>query len=594
MCGVFGYSGEEKEDLAGYILEGLKKLEYRGYDSSGIAVFKKGKVRIIKEVGELANLRKRLKGKHLSGNLGIGHTRWATHGGVTRKNAHPHTDCLGKIAVVHNGIMENYEEIKQKLLGLGHKFKSETDTEIFPHLIEEKIKKDRNLSFSEAVRLSFNQIEGLNAVCACCSDGEIVAFRKGSPLVAGLGEKGNFVSSDIPGLSCLTRKIVILEEGEGVSVTKERVVKINSKTGKRALAKETFVDMEDREVVKGSFPHFLIKEIFEQPEVVARVAANDKKEIKKAVEMIKKSWGTYFTACGTAAHSGLAATYMFSEIAKRHVNFAFGSEFPYFNDFLVPKSLLIAASQSGETMDTLEAVRAAKKKGAKVLSLVNVPSSTLTRLSDKTILLKAGPERAVLSTKSYIAKLSFFLLFAYAIAGRLNLGIKILQETSKEMVRMLKRGLEAKMKKLAKKLSGCEHIYIIGRGVNYATALEGALKIKEASYIHAEGFPAGELKHGVIALIEPGTPCFCIIAKDRAKEAVLSNAMELKSRGGYIIGISSERQSVFDVWIQVPEVGAASPIVSIIPMQLLAYHLTLIKGYNPDRPRNLAKSVTVR
>ncbi|OGM15302.1 glutamine--fructose-6-phosphate aminotransferase [Candidatus Woesebacteria bacterium RBG_19FT_COMBO_42_9] len=594
MCGVFGYSGEEKEDLAGYILEGLKKLEYRGYDSSGIAVFKKGKVRIIKEVGELANLRKRLKGKHLSGNLGIGHTRWATHGGVTRKNAHPHTDCLGKIAVVHNGIMENYEEIKQKLLGLGHKFKSETDTEIFPHLIEEKIKKDRNLSFSEAVRLSFNQIEGLNAVCACCSDGEIVAFRKGSPLVAGLGEKGNFVSSDIPGLSCLTRKIVILEEGEGVSVTKERVVKINSKTGKRALAKETFVDMEEKEAARGNFPYFLIKEIFEQPEVVARVAASDKKEIKKAVEMIKKSWGTYFTACGTAAHSGLAATYMFSEIAKRHVNFAFGSEFPYFNDFLVPKSLLIAASQSGETMDTLEAVRAAKKKGAKVLSLVNVPSSTLTRLSDKTILLKAGPERAVLSTKSYIAKLSFFLLFAYAIAGRLNLGIKILQETSKEMVRMLKRGLEAKMKKLAKKLSGCEHIYIIGRGVNYATALEGALKIKEASYIHAEGFPAGELKHGVIALIEPGTPCFCIIAKDRAKEAVLSNAMELKSRGGYIIGISSERQSVFDVWIQVPEVGAASPIVSIIPMQLLAYHLTLIKGYNPDRPRNLAKSVTVR
>ena len=450
------------------------------------------------------------------------------------------------------------------------------------------------MSFSEAVRLSFNQIEGLNAVCACCSDGEIVAFRKGSPLVAGLGEKGNFVSSDIPGLSCLTRKIVILEEGEGVSVTKERVVKINSKTGKRALAKETFVDMEEKEAARGNFPYFLIKEIFEQPEVVARVAASDKKEIKKAVEMIKKSWGTYFTACGTAAHSGLAATYMFSEIAKRHVNFAFGSEFPYFNDFLVPKSLLIAASQSGETMDTLEAVRAAKKKGAKVLSLVNVPSSTLTRLSDKTILLKAGPERAVLSTKSYIAKLSFFLLFAYAIAGRLNLGIKILQETSKEMVRMLKRGLEAKMKKLAKKLSGCEHIYIIGRGVNYATALEGALKIKEASYIHAEGFPAGELKHGVIALIEPGTPCFCIIAKDRAKEAVLSNAMELKSRGGYIIGISSERQSVFDVWIQVPEVGAASPIVSIIPMQLLAYHLTLIKGYNPDRPRNLAKSVTVR
>lgn len=594
MCGVFGYAGEERKDLGHYIFKGLEKLEYRGYDSSGIAVFKKGKARIVKQTGGLTSLKKLLKGKSLSGNLGIGHTRWATHGGVTRANAHPHTDCFGKIVVVHNGIMENYERIKEGLLKRGHKFKSETDTEIFPHLIEEKMKKNKSLSFLEAVRLSFNEIEGLNAVCACYSNGEIVAFRKGSPLVAGLGEKANYVSSDIPGLSSITRRIVILEEGEGVSVTKERVVKINSKTGKTSLAKETFVDMEDREVAKGSFPFFLIKEIFEQPEVVARVAASDKKEIKRAVEMIKKSWGTYFTACGTAAHSGLAATYMFSEIAKRHVNFVFGSEFPYFNDFLVPKSLLIAASQSGETMDTLEAVRAAKKKGAKVLSLVNVPSSTLTRLSDKTILLKAGPERAVLSTKSYIAKLSFFLLFAYAIAGRLNLGINILKETSKEMAKMFKGGLEAKMKKLAKKLSASEHIYIIGRGVNYATALEGALKIKEASYIHAEGFAAGELKHGVIALIEKGTPCICVVAEDRAKESVLSNAMELKSRGGYIIGISPRRQSAFDVWIKVPDVGSASPIVSVVPMQLLAYHLTLIKGYNPDRPRNLAKSVTVK
>lgn len=594
MCGVFGYAGEERKDLGHDIFKGLKKLEYRGYDSSGIAVFNKGKVRIVKETGELTNLKKHLKGKHLSGNLGIGHTRWATHGGVTRKNAHPHTDCQGKIAVVHNGIMENYEEIKQKLLGLGHKFKSETDTEIFPHLIEEKIKKDKNLSFAEAVRLSFNEITGLNAVCACSQDGEIVAFRKGSPLVAGLGEKANYVSSDIPGLSSITRRIVVLEEGDGVSVTKERVIKINSKTGKTSLVKETLVEMEDREADKGDFAYFLIKEIFEQPEVIARVAASDQEEIKRAVEMIKKSWGTYFTACGTAAHSGLAATYMFSEIAKRHVNFAFGSEFPYFNDFLVPKSLLIAASQSGETMDTLEAVRAAKKKGAKVLSLVNVPSSTLARLSDKTILLKAGVERAVLSTKSYVAKLSFLLLFAYAIVGRLNLGNKILKDTSRQMAKMFKGGLEKKIRELSRKLYKSEHIYIIGRGVNYPTALEGALKIKEASYLHAEGFPAGELKHGVIALIEEGTPCICVVANDRAKESVLSNAMELKTRGGLIIGISPTKESVFDIWIRVPDVGTASPIVSVVPLQLLAYHLTLLKGYNPDKPRNLAKSVTVK
>jgi len=594
MCGVFGYVGEEKKNLSNFLLAGLSKLEYRGYDSAGIAVLKNGKPKVFKQVGEIKNLKALLNGRVFSGNLGIGHTRWATHGGVTKRNAHPHTDCIGEVIVVHNGIIENFEKIKGELSRKGHKFKSETDTEVFAHLVEEKLKRNKRLSFTEAVRHSFNELQGLNAVVALSPKGEIVAFRKGSPLVAGIGKNGSFISSDIPALTSETDKIVLLDEGQGVLLNKSGVFKVNSKTGKVTQARAKRIKMQEIKVDKGNFKHFLLKEVYEQPEVLMRVANNKKEEINQATKLIKNARGTYFTACGTAAHAGLAATYMFSEIAKSHVNFAVGSEFPYFEDFLVPKSLLIAASQSGETMDTLEAVRAAKKHKSKVLALVNVPGSSLTRLADYTIDLRAGPERAVLSTKAYIAKLALFLLFAYTIAGKYKEGIKLLEKTSQKLSEMFKNDLEKNIKKLAKRLVNNRHIYIIGRGVNYATALEGALKIKEASYIHAEGFAGGELKHGVIALIEKGTPCIAVVAKDRARESTLSNAMELKSRGGYIIGISPTKEKVFDYWIPVPDVGTASPIVSVVPMQLLAYHLTILKGYNPDKPRNLAKSVTVK
>ncbi|MBI4153669.1 glutamine--fructose-6-phosphate transaminase (isomerizing) [Candidatus Woesebacteria bacterium] len=593
MCGVFGYVGEERSDLSGFLLAGLSKLEYRGYDSAGIAVFNGEKAKIVKETGEIARLKKLLNGRILSGNVGIGHTRWATHGQVSRKNAHPHVDCRGEIVVVHNGIIENYEEIKKDLLGKKHKFISETDTEVFAHLVEENLKK-KLTNFVEAVRLSFNELAGLNAVVAVSPLGQIVAFRKGSPLVAGIAKDGNLVSSDIPALTLETKEIVLLKEGEGVLVEKGGVFLLNARTGKLKRAKPKHIEMEEVTDGKGNFPHFLLKEIYEQPEVIMRVAVNDKEEIKKVAGLIKNAWGTYFTACGTAAYAGLAATYMFSEIAKRHVNFAVGSEFPYFEDFLVPRSLLIAASQSGETMDTLEAVRAAKRHKSKILALINVPGSSLGRIADYTVLLKAGPERAVLSTKSYIAKLALFLLFAYTIAGKYKKGVLILKKVSRQMNKMFKNGLEKEIRKLAKKLKEKEHIHIIGRGINHATALEGALKIKEASYIHAEGFAAGELKHGVIALVEKGTPCIVVVANDRAREAVLSNAMEMKTRGGYIIGISPTKEKVFDYWLPVPDARVASPIVSVVPMQLLAYHLTILRGFDPDKPRNLAKSVTVK
>jgi len=593
MCGIFGYLGEFKEDLSGFLLKKLLSLEYRGYDSAGISILTNNRFKIFKEVGEIKNLQRKISDKKIPGWLGVGHTRWATHGGVTVKNAHPHTDCTGRIVVVHNGIIENYARIKKWLITKGHKFNSETDTEVFAHLVEEVLKSGK--SFRKAVRASFNKIVGLSAVVVLSSDGEMVGFKRGSPLVVGIGKEGSYyLSSDIPSLASETEDIVLIDEDEGVLLSKSGIRIISAKRGREKTPKVSKVTMEDVKVDLGGYPHYLLKEIYEQPEVVARVSENGKKDILEIAEMIRKAFGTYFTACGSAAYSCIAATYFFSEIAHRHVNFTVGSEFPYFGDFLVKDSLLIAASQSGETMDTLEAVRAAKKHKSKVLAIVNVPGSTLTRLADKTFLLKAGPERAVVTTKAYVAKLSTFLLLAYSLANRLDEGIKVLKITSKKMSEMLQGNLEKKVKNLAEKLVRKNNIYLIGRGVNLATCLEGALKLKETSYIHSEGFPGGELKHGVIALIEKGTPCIVIVANDKAKGSVISNAMELASRGGYIIGISPKKEKVFDYWIKVPNIPAASPIVSVVPLQLLAYHLSILKGYNPDKPRNLAKSVTVK
>lgn len=590
MCGVFGYVGEYRADLSDFIISSLKKLEYRGYDSTGIVVLN-GKPKFAKEVGEISKLKKLMSGKVFDGSVGIGHTRWATHGGVTRANAHPHADCKKEIFVVHNGILENYEDIKKTLIKKGHKFISQTDTEVFSHLVEENLKSSRD--FVEAVRKSFNVVHGLNAF-VCVTKDEIVAFRRGSPLVVGLGEKANYISSDLPGLSAITTKIIIFEDNEGVVVRKDTVEIINAKSGKVKEPKVQVVSNLESDVDKGSFNHFLEKEIYEEPEVVARIANYGKGQITFAASLIKKAFGTYFTACGTAANAGLAATYMFSQIANRHVNFAVGSEFPFLQNFLVSKSLLIVGSQSGETMDTLEAVKAAKAHKSRILSLVNVDGSTLTRVSDSTLLLKAGTERAVVSTKAYVAKLSVFLLLAYAVAGKFNEGVTDLKRVSKDLSKMLDKAFTVNLKKLAKKLQRAEHIYLIGRGINYPTALEGALKIKEASYIHAEGFAGGELKHGVIALIEKGTPCIVIVSDDETRESVLSNAAEVGARGAFVVGISPKNESVFDYHIKVPASRYGSPIINTIPLQLLAYYLALLKKVNPDRPRNLAKSVTVK
>lgn len=506
--------------------------------------------------------------------------------------------------MAHNGIIENWEKLKRELEEAGHRFRSETDTEVVPHLIEQiangpsaslRASKSRRVDLVEAARLAFNRLEGLNAIAVYFPHHEtIAAFRNGSPLVVGVGEGEYFLASDIPAFLPYTNRVIFLNDGEGVVLTNSKLTVVNSKSGKERSFRVEEITWGVEEVELGKYPHYLIKEIEEQPQVLSRLAEYPREEIQEVTTLIESSFGTYVTACGTAAHSGLAATYLFADLADRHVNFAVGSEFYFLESFLTPQSLLIAASQSGETMDTLEAVRAAQRHGSKVVALTNVQGSSLTHLADKSLMLSCGPEKAVLATKSYTAKLALFLLLASQMGGELEEGRGLVSAAARGVHEILNgRNLE-KIKTLAKRLKKREHLYTIGRGLNYATALEAALKIKEVSYIHAEGFAGGELKHGVIALIEEGTPCLVFVAGDKTKPSVLSNAKELKSRGAFIVGISPERNEVFDVWIGVPEVGPASPIVNAVPAQLLAYYLAVERGLDPDKPRNLAKSVTVK
>ena len=575
-------------------MEALKRLEYRGYDSWGVAYG--NDLDLVKKTGRISGV-SFADGEVAPALAGLGHTRWATHGGVTDANAHPHLDCKGEIAVVHNGIIENWEELRQELEARGHTFTSETDTEVVSHLVEEEINKEQLSigSFSEAVRRVFNQLEGLNAIVVYSPQlRSIIGFRNGSPMIAGVGDGESFLASDIPAFLPHTDRVVFLNDGEGAILADGKVRVITADTGEEVPLKVEKVDWSAEDAELGEYPHYLIKEISEQPQVLSRLAEYPEKDLKEVIRIIKSSFGTYFTACGTAAHSGLAATYLFADLAKRHVNFAVGSEFYFLESFLTPKSLLICASQSGETMDTMEAARAAKRHRAKVVALTNVRGSSLTRLADQTLLLNCGPEKAVLATKSYTAKLALFLLLAAGIGGKLEEGRRWVSKAARGVKEILNKENIDQIRQLAKRLKNADHLYSIGRGVNYPTALEAALKIKEVSYIHAEGFAGGELKHGVIALVEEGTPCLVFVANDRTRESVLSNAKEIKSRGAFIIGVAPENNEVFDVWIKVPDVGLASPIVNVVPAQLLAYFLAVEKGLDPDKPRNLAKSVTVK
>lgn len=588
MCGIFGYVGN-KQISPDTILGGLKSLEYRGYDSWGVGIVSKNKIFIKKRVGKIASA----KVNNLpQGKLAFGHTRWATHGGVTNTNAHPHTDCKKEIAVIHNGIFENYESIKKELIKRGHKFISETDTETISHMIEDQIK---NASFAKAVRKVFNQMEGLNAIIAIYTKNRaIIAARNGSPLIIGFGKNQNFLASDIAALLPYTKNVYFLEDNEMAIITDKSVKVINVKSGKSKKIKTQKIDWETKDAELGKFKHFMLKEIYEQPNIITDIAGNGANQANKLAKIIKNAKGSYLVGCGSAYYACLAGKYLFSKLAKYHVNSAIGSEFGYHLDFLNQKSLVIAISQSGETIDILESVKKAKEKGAKIASIVNVLGSSLYRLSDHKTLIGAGPEKAVASTKAFTAMLSHLILLAYALNKKVKSGQRVLILAAKSVKKIISRKQITKIKKLTEILKNKEHIYIIGRGLSYPTALESALKIKEVSYIHAEGFAAGELKHGPLALIEHKTPCITFLPNDETYGANLAGAMEMKARGGFIIGISFKKHEIFDYFIKVDNAQEATIIPNIVVAQLIAYYLAIKKGLDPDKPRNLAKSVTVK
>ncbi len=602
MCGIFGYVGY-KTNTSKIILEGLKLLEYRGYDSWGIAIKIKNhpidklrtkiknKFVVEKYVGKIGDTKLNSKFLILNSNLGIGHTRWATHGGVTVVNAHPHLDCTKTIALVHNGIVENFQELKNELLKKGHKFISETDTEIIPHLIEENLKLK---GFATSVRDSFNRLKGLNAiVVANAISREIVACKNGSPLVVGIGKNEFFISSDIVGIVPHTKQAIFLNDNEMV-ILGDRIQHLKLPNGRKLKVIPEIIDWKFVSSSKGKFDHFMIKEIHEQPLIIRNIAKNYLQNIEKLAGFIRQAKGTFFIGAGTAFHAGMLGTYLFSKIAKRHVNTSVASEFNYLEDFLTKDSLIIVLSQSGETIDVVEPVNRAKSKKSKIVAITNSLGSTLYRMSDFNVLLNAGPEKAVASTKAYIAKLSILLMLTFELVGKQNFAKDILLKTASEIERLLDKTNVLEIKKLAEFLSNCKNIYAIGRGPSYPSALEASLKFKEVTYIPTEGFAGGELKHGTIALIGHGTPTIVFAPNDETYDSIISNAIEVKSRGGIIIGISFKESSAFDYFIKVSDVKEGSYLVQVVVAQLLAYYMAVNLKRDPDKPRNLAKSVTVK
>lgn len=615
MCGIFSYLGDN-QNAGKLVAEGLKKLEYRGYDSFGFAESVKNKFKITKRVGKISEF-KASSMKFATSNLALGHTRWATHGNVTRINAHPHLSFDGKVAVVHNGIVENYTELRNELKKKKIDFVSETDTEVIPNLIAFYLSTPSvKGKLVEAVRKTTKKLRGRYAfVASLVGSNSLTAARHGSPLIVGIekfypktsnrrAEKIDgtafFVASDVPAFLKYTRDVVYLDDGEIIEI--EESPKKNHFHGKffritdgTPIQKRVIsIELTANHAEKGKFDHFMLKEIFEQKETIARALNQDEREIQKVADLIQKSFGTFFIGCGTAGKVCATAEYVFAKIARRHVNVVFGSEFDTQEPFLTPKTLMIAVSQSGETADILEAYEIAKKKRVKTVGVVNVAGSTIARQSNVVLPVNAGIEKAVASTKATTAQLAILTLLAYAVAGKLEEGKKILAETASQINDLLNPRYSQHIKKIAQKIKKVESLYIIGKAADYPMALEAAIKLQEVSYIHAEGFAAGELKHGPLALISRGTPLIAFVPTDQTRAEVLANVSEVRARGGKIIGISAISDELFSEWIRVPDVGVTQPIVNIIPIQLLAYHLAVLRKNNPDLPRNLAKSVTVK
>jgi glutamine---fructose-6-phosphate transaminase (isomerizing) len=588
MCGIIGYAGSS--EASPILLEGLKKLEYRGYDSIGMATISES-LSVFKGVGKIENAIVNIDLQALKGQIGIGHTRWATHGGVSKNNAHPHIDCRNRIAIVHNGIIDNYRELKSVLSERGHRFSSNTDSEVIAHLIEEGMDKGEDMEI--ACVQAFEKLKGSFAVLAIAEGlDNIIAVRKDSPLVLGLVDGGIIFASDVSAILEWTRNVVYIQNYD-VVVAGRACMRIYNLLEKDEVSRPIdTVAWDIGQARKGEFEHFMLKEITEQAETIDRAIMQDNEAVNRILKEVGRANGIFFVGCGSSYHACLAGSYLFSKIAGIHVNLALASEFESYEHFLTKDTLVIAVSQSGETADVLDAVRAARRRGSKVIGITNVMGSSLTREGDELLMMNSGPEICVLSTKTYTSQVVLMSLLAYSLAGKNEECIEGIKELYMDVYNLTSKSMRDYLKDLASILACRDHMYTIGRGLQYATAMEAALKIKEVSYIHTEAFAGGELKHGPLALIDQETPVFVFVGGD-SREKIISNAQEVKARGGYIIGVSAIDDEIFDYWIKVPECGDFDPIIQAIPMQILAYELAVQKNLDPDKPRNLAKCVTV-
>jgi glucosamine--fructose-6-phosphate aminotransferase (isomerizing) len=590
MCGIVGCIGLGA--AAPEVLRLLKKLEYRGYDSAGVATIDDNNLFIKKGVGKLDEVQNMYDIDKLPGKVGIGHVRWATHGGVNSENSHPHYDCNHQIAVVHNGIIENYQLLRARL-GTKHTFTSETDTEVVPHLIEEYM--ERGYSLEKAVLNTVKQLDGSYAmlIVSAKEPGKIVAVRNNSPLVVGMTENGKFVASD--GLCFLdqTQNLAFLEDGDGAVITEDSISFFDY-DGQPKEKGFTRVDWQWDDTSKLGFDHYMIKEIYEEPRSIRKALVQDRSLIQSIAIDILRARQVILTASGSSRYAALVGRYLFSKMTGKLCEVVMGSEFGYFSDSIDKNTLVIAISQSGETADVIQGVREAKDRGATILSLVNTKGSSLARMSDKVLYLNCGPEIAVAATKSFTSQLTLFYMLSFAMINQLDEVTRTLESISSRIEEILKyNGKE--LPNLADQMKNCPDFYLIARGINYAIATEGALKLKEVSYIHAEGMPAGELKHGTLSLIEENTPVVAICPHDYTFNETLSNIYEAKARGAFIIGVSDSPNLLFDFWIGIINIDEIFyPLVAVVPLQLLAYHVAIARGLDPDKPRNLAKSVTVK
>ena len=612
MCGIIGYVG--KKNSVPYIIDGLKKLEYRGYDSAGISILQDGKLVTVRAVGKVAELEKAALLASPQGTTGIGHTRWATHGKPSEENSHPHTDCSGEIVVVHNGIIENYLVLRAKLISLGHKFKSETDTEVIAHLIEENLKHIRGNNEEErlvkAVQRTNKEIAGAFAygVMWAHAPGLLIGVKNQSPLVIGLGKTESFLASDVPAFLQHTHKVVFLEEGE-IALLRAGRVTVLDKTGAERTIKSVKISWDQKTAQKGGYPHFMLKEIYDQPQAIEDTLRTARADFGKILGLdtpaLRGLQNVHITACGTAYHAGLVGKYYIEQFAGIPVSVDLASEYKYRTVPHKSKTLAIAISQSGETADTIGAVKKAKELGFRTLAICNVLGSTLTRLCDSTFFTHCGPEISVAFTKAFTSQIT--AMYALAISLGLAKGnvskssfdklYRELMHLSKAMSEAVK--MEYTVRHLTRKIYKADRFIFLGRHVHFPIALEGALKLKEVSYRSAEGFAAGEIKHGPISIIDKGTPVFMLMPQGPLFEKMLSACQECRARGAFVVAITTpdaeqQAKSVSDKVFLVPPVNEfLQPILMVVPLQFLAYWIAKRLGCDIDQPRNLAKSVTV-